>query len=158
MRLSVSYPHLKMEMTWQKIGHSSIARCSCGFQSDELFCAGGMANFTTVCNAVVICNDCGHIGTTNVLEEGEFAPWALGMWNQSEGPEGGLKTEDSPHCSSCGSKNIELAPGPTEPTGPMSQVAEWFLGDEFVYFLPGPYRCPSCGEAKLIIRRHSRYD
>lgn len=53
---------------------------------------------------------------------------------------------------------IELTLGPTEPAGSMSQVAEWLVGDEFVYFLPGPYRCPSCGEAKLIIRKHSLCD
>jgi hypothetical protein len=140
------------------MGHSSIARCSCGFVSNELLCAGGMRNFQTVCNAVVICNDCGHIGTINVLEEGNLAPWVLGMWNSPEIPGGGLKTEDSPRCSSCGSKNIELALGPTEPTAPMRQVAEWLVGDEFIYFLPGPYRCPSCGEAKLIIRKHRLYD
>jgi predicted RNA-binding Zn-ribbon protein involved in translation (DUF1610 family) len=106
----------------------------------------------------VICNDCGHIGTTNVLEEGKLAPWVLVMWHPSESPGGGLNTEGSPRCSSCGSKNIELALGPTEPAEPMRQVAEWLIGDEFVYFLPGPYRCPSCGEAKLIIREHSLYD
>ena len=140
------------------MGHSSIARCSCGFVSDELFCASNMRDFQTVCNAAVICNVCGHIGTINLLEDGELAPWVLGMWNSSETLGGGLKTEDSPRCPSCESTNIDVAVGPTEPNGPMPQVAEWCAGDEFIYFLPGPYRCPACGEKKLIIRKHSLCD
>ena len=64
------------------MGHSSIARCSCGFVSDELFCASNMRDFQTVCNAAVICNVCGHIGTINLLEDGELAPWVLSMWNR----------------------------------------------------------------------------
>lgn len=140
------------------MGHSSIARCPCGFESEELYCGGGFSNFATVCDAPLICNDCGYIGTINVMEKGELAPWVLRMWDTTVGSGSGLKAEDSVHCPSCGSANIVVTVGLTEPTEPTRQVAESYLGDGFIFFLPGPYKCPNCGEAKLILRKHSLWD
>lgn len=123
------------------MGHISIAKCSCGFESGHLLCAGGMENFTTVCDAPVICGDCGRVGTTNLLDNS-----------------GELKAEDSARCPSCGSNNVVVAVGLTEPKERVRPVGEWNVGGETVYFLPGPYRCPSCGEKKLTVQSCGCWD
>lgn len=123
------------------MGHLSIAKCSCGFESELLCCAGGEANFTTVCDAPVMCGDCGAVGTTNLL-----------------GDDGALKALDSLSCPSCNSPNIVVAAGLTEPAGKIRAVDEWWVGGQTVYFLPGPFRCPSCGENKLTFESAGCWD
>ena len=63
------------------MGNLTIAVCSCGFESEHLCCGGGELNFKTICDAPVICGDCGAVKTTNLLDDG-----------------GGLKALDSLRC------------------------------------------------------------
>lgn len=123
------------------MGNLSIAVCSCGFESKHLYCGGGELNFKTICDAPVICGDCGKVGLTNLL-----------------GDDGALKALDSLCCPSCNSPNIVVAAGLTGPAGKIRAVSVWGVGGQTVSFLPGPFRCPSCGEEKLTFESAGCWD
>jgi len=45
------------------------AKCSCGFESDELFLGGGMMDMGAICNIPYYCDHCEIVGTINILKK-----------------------------------------------------------------------------------------
>jgi RNA polymerase subunit RPABC4/transcription elongation factor Spt4 len=111
------------------MGYVTVAKCSCGFQSEELACGAGMRYFETQCDAPVICSACGYVETENIFDEMPTA------------------------CPRCSSNDIEVAAvKKSRLAPPPERIAAWSVkDDQTVFFLPGPYSCPACKKRELLI-------
>lgn len=85
------------------------------------------------------------------MENGVLAPWVLRIWNTADSSEPWLKTEDSVRCPSCGSANMVVTIGPTEPTEPTRQVAESYLG------MASSISCPARIDVPVAVKQSSYF-
>lgn len=51
------------------MGSVLIAKCSCGFESGDLYLGGGFENFSEVCDVPCLCRNCNSLVVKNYLEK-----------------------------------------------------------------------------------------
>lgn len=117
------------------MGYVTVAKCSCGFQSEELSCGAGMRYFETQCDAPVICLACGYMETENIFDE--------------------LPTA----CPRCSSNNIEVAAVKQSRLAPHQSASLPGLSRmKTPSLLPGPYSYMACKKRELMITWVARWD
>jgi Zn finger protein HypA/HybF involved in hydrogenase expression len=104
------------------MGEGFKASCGCGYESDYIYCGGGMMNFETHCGVPAKCDRCEAIVGVNYL----------------------AARKRCPRCR--GTVTLYVTARPT--TGSAADT-DWTVGDEDLIFEESGNQCPKCGANTL---------
>jgi phage FluMu protein Com len=113
------------------MGGMVIAKCSCGYSSEELYLGGGMINFDSNCSIPFYCDNCDVVYAANILSEY------------------GLKNEHKcPKCNRVAYYYGEIKDNHIDFSE--KSVFDWLVNDNSTYFLSDSiYHCPKCKKENM---------
>ena len=104
------------------MGEGFKASCGCGYESDYIYCGGGMMTFESRCGVPAMCARCQAVVEVNYLATRKRCP-------RCRGPVTLYVT-------------VQPATSPTHESG-------WLVGDQELIFDESGRECPRCGENGL---------